>query len=201
MNAPAPSPTLWTRLRASFARAFPAAALFIVRLMLDSTDVRRAVLARLRMLECYARKLLFTEAATLPPPPAPRTINAAARHPRKRAERAIDLARPETWSTHFHLFLPRDRCARPTRRASATTKSTHLTAFRVALRIEALRRVLNAPLRHAQRLRRALDAQPKRARRFALRGPRRFVADAVDTRLTLDITSQMLIALTALDTS
>jgi len=201
MNTAAlPSTDLWTRLRASFARAFPSAALFIIRLMLECTDARRALLARLRMLECYVRKLLLTEAATLPPS-APRVVNNASRQRGSRSAPAIDLARPETWSTHFRLSLPRETGSRPRQRAPSTSKRVHFAAFRVALRIEALRRVLNAPLQLAQQLRRALDTRPNLARRYALRGPRRFVADTADKRLTLDITSAMLLALIELDTS
>lgn len=200
MNAAAPSTNLWTRLSASFARAFPTSALFVARLALECSDVRRAILARLRMLECYARKLLFIEAAKLPAP-APRAVNASARRHRKRREPAIDLARPETWSAHFHLSMPRGRRAPSRARASTSPRSLHLTAFRIALRIEALRRVLNAPSRAAERLNRALHARPKRARRYASRGPRRFVIDSADTRLTLDITAQTLTFFAPRDTS
>lgn len=200
MNAAAPSSNLWTRLAASFARAFPTTALFIARLALECSDVRRAILVRLRMLECYVRKLLLVEAAALPTP-TPRAINLRTRRFRARTERPIDLARPETWSTPFHLRLPRDRRPRRRSRVSALRKSVHLTAFRIALRIEALRRVLNAPSRYAQRLRRSLHARPDLVRRYGMRGPRRFVVDAADNRLTLDITGQALTAIACLDTS
>jgi hypothetical protein len=200
MNAAAPSTNLWTRLSASFARAFPTTALFVARMALECSDVRRAILARLRMLECYVRKLLFVEAAALPAP-TPHAINPSAHRHRIRSERAIDLARPETWSTHFPLRLPCDRRARTRNRASGPHTNAQLTAFRIALRIEALRRVLNAPSRYAMRLRRSLHRRPELVRRYALRGPRRYVADAADARLTLDITSQTLTAIACLDTS
>ena len=200
MNAAAPSSDLWTRLAASFARAFPTTALFVARLALECADVRRAILARLRMLECYVRKLLLVEAAALPLPP-PRAINPSAQRRRVHSERAVDLARPETWSTPFHLRLPRDRRPSTRSRVSAPRKSVQLTAFRIALRIEALRRVLNAPSQYAMRLRRSLHARPELVRRYGLRGPRRFVVDAADKRLTLDITGEALTAIACLDTS
>ena len=200
MNAAAPSPNLWTRLSASFARAFPTTALFIARLALECSDVRRAILARLRMLECYTRKLLLAEAAKLPPPEL-RAVNARSPGQRTRCEPAFDLAQPETWSTHFRLSLPRDRRVPTRRRSPAAHQNTQRSAFHIALRVEALRRVLNAPSRYAQRLRRALHTRANLTRRYALRGPRHFVIDATDTRLTLDITTQTLSAITALDTS
>lgn len=201
MNAAASSTNLWTRLRASFARAFPTTALFVARLALECSDVRRAILTRLRMLECYVRKLLLAEALALPAPAPPRTVNTRVRLRRPRVERAVYLARPETWSTHFHLSSPRDHQRRVRAGASRRPKKLHLTAFRIALRIEALRRALNAPSRHAERLRHSLHKRPTIARRYALRGPRRFVTDAADARLTLDITARALTAITAQDTS
>jgi len=200
MNAAAPSTDLWTRLSASFARAFPTTALFVARLALECSDVRRAILARLRMLECYARKLLFVEATKLPPP-LPRTVNRRMPRHRQRTEAAIDLARPETWSTHFHLALPRERRASRAGSKPTAPQSLQLTTFRIALRIEALRRVLNAPSHYATRLNRALHKRPLLARHYASRGPRRFVIDAADTRLTLDITAQTLTSFAPRDTS
>lgn len=200
MNAAVPSTNLWTRLRASFVRAFPTTALFVARLALECSDVRRAILVRLRMLECYVRKLLLVEAAALPASP-PRAVNRRAARPRQRTEASVDLARPETWSTRFPLRLPRDRRVRSQNRGPGPRTNAQLTAFRIALRIEALRRVLNAPSRYATRLRRSLYRRPALARRYALRGPRRFVSDAADVRITLDITSLALTAIASLDTS
>lgn len=199
-SSPSIASPLWDRLRGSFARAFPAAALFVARIALLSSDTRRAILVRLRMIECYVRKLLLVEAAALPPSPAPRA-RATTPPRRPRNHPATDLAKPETWPASFRLALPRERTTSPNRRGAKPTVNLYDSAFRLALRLEALRRVLNDPLPRARRLRRALHGEQHIIPRYALRSPRRFVADVADHRLTLDITSRILVAIAAFDSS
>lgn len=205
MNAASSSPVafpLWDRLRHSFARAFGATALFVARIAMLSSDSRRAILARLRMIECYLRKLLLVEASALPalPATAPRA-RAVAPRARRPSHPVTDFTKPETWSASFRLALPRSRDATPNRRGAAPSTNSYDNAFRIALRLEAVRRVLNDPTSHARRLRRTLIERPHDIRRYALRAPRRYVPDASDNGLTLDITSRVLVAIAAFDSS
>ena len=122
---------------------------------------------------------------------------------------AIEPARPETWSARFALALPRDPRVVQERRApriralwgdartppapppEPAPRRLHNDAFRVARRAEALRRMLNDPAPYARRLARARGVGVARSReiitRYALRAPRRFVGDARDPGLTIDI--------------
>ncbi len=121
--------------------------------------------------------------------------------------RAIDPANPETWSARFALAIPRDERAVQDRRAPriralwGATTTPHAPepaprqhtseAFRIARRAEALRRMLNDPTSHVQRLARSRRFGVARThetiRRYALSVPRRFVGDHYDPRLTVDI--------------
>jgi len=166
-----------------------------------SSDTRRALLAQLRMIECYTRKMLLVEAAASPAQPPARPPAKTSKRPTPGRAAPIALDKPETWPAYFRLALPPERKAWRIRCVGRRTTSTYDDAFRVALRIEALRRVLNDPASHAHRLRRALRANRQGMRRYALRSPRRYVADAADPRLTLDITSRVLLAIAAFDTS
>lgn len=153
------------------------------------------------MIECYVRKMLLVEATASPAPPRARPPAKTSKRPTPGRAAAIELDKPGTWPAYFRLALLPERKARRIGRAGRHTTSTYDDAFRVALRIEALRRVLNDPGSYAHRLRRAVRANRTVMRRYALRSPRRYVADAADPRLTLDITSRVLVAIAAFDTS
>jgi hypothetical protein len=128
------------------------------------------------------------------------------------ASRHLDPAHPETWSATFSLAPPRDPLAVPNARApriralwgetpseaSPTSNATprtrdggeENTALRLARRFEALRRVLENPQPHAQRLARLLARAVRRfpeiARRYWSAPARTGDYDKEDPRLSVD---------------
>jgi hypothetical protein len=124
---------LWDRLRATFARVIAAigAPAAIAVMTLTSRKARLDILRQLVMLENLVRKMLFADAAALPPPEAPRgpqlirvplrpglvIVNPPQRRRARRTPRQIDLTRPETWSAPFALAMPRDPRLVPDHRA------------------------------------------------------------------------------------
>jgi hypothetical protein len=121
---------------------------------------------------------------------------------------ACDPANPETWSACFALAIPRDSRAVEDRRApriralwgatpapppapERAPRPRNSDAFLIARRAEALRRMLNDPTPHVQRLARNRRIARSRdvIRRYALRAPRRFIGDRHDPLLTVHIFS------------
>lgn len=177
--------------------------------------MRTEMIRQIALVEIMARKLLLADAVDLiPSQRGPRLVevklNASGLYTcpqiRRRTPsrpRAIDPAKPETWPARFALALPRvhravqDRRAMLWRRALAPTppprRERQSSAFTIARRAEALRRMLENPAPYAQRLATARRIGVNRSReavtRYALRAPRRFVGDRTDPKLTLDIYS------------
>jgi hypothetical protein len=121
----------------------------------------------------------------------------------------LDPSRPETWPARFSFALPRDPLAVPEARAphvralwGATPtpppsparpkprSEEDTSALRLARRFEALRRVLENPIPHAERLARVLTRVVRRfpeiARRFFAAPARTNDFDREDHRLGLD---------------
>lgn len=182
---------------------------------------RTGITRQLRLVEILARKLLLAEAAALPqpapqrgarlvemqlaasglytPPPARRRSRAAP------TARPIDLSNPDTWRARFALAIPRDHRIVSDRNAprvrvfwkptpapnEPAPRDRAESAFTIARRAEALRRMLENPTPHVMRLARTRRIGVARSRetirRYALRAPRRFVGDRHDPKLTLDI--------------
>lgn len=176
---------------------------------------RHEIACWLARLECIVRKLLFAEAAALTAEPssakaAPRTAK-----PRTRARKPFDLTQPHTWPARFKLAPPRDPCAVPESRAPriralwgatplapapstrAPVQETH-KPLRLAIRAEALRRVLENPHPHALRLARLFHRLkrrfPEAAGRYALAAARPYAADPGDPRLMIDVLTVAMIA-------
>lgn len=123
--------------------------------------------------------------------------------------RAIDLNNPAAWHARFALAIPRDRRVvrdrdaprarafwdrAPTPMIEPAPRNHCTTAFTIARRAEALRRMLENPTPYVMRLARTRRIGVARSRetiqRYALRAPRRFVGDRRDPKLTLDIFMQ-----------
>lgn len=131
------------------------------------------------------------------------------RRTRTRASaRSIDFANPESWSARFSLAMPRDERAVQDRRApriralwgptitppappEPAPRQHSSEAFCIARRAEALRRMLDDPTPHVQRLARSRSFGVARTHdtisRYAFAASRRFVGDHHDPRLTIDI--------------
>jgi hypothetical protein len=126
--------------------------------------------------------------------------------------RVFDPSRPETWPACFSFALPRDPLAvpdarapriralwvpspppAPPQRAPRASNETD-TPFRLARRFEALRRVLENPLPHAQRLARLLARAVRRfpeiVQRCVLAPARTGDYDREDPRLGVDAITQ-----------
>jgi hypothetical protein len=120
----------------------------------------------------------------------------------------LDISRPETWRARFSLALPHNPRLVPNARAPRildpwgeyAPRSTPEHAprvikqeeapFRLAVRLEALRRVLENPMPHAQRLARMLAREVKRfpevVRRYVFAAARTNAYDPDDDRLGVD---------------
>lgn len=217
------APLLWERLRALFARVISVvgAPALIAALSL-APRIRINIVRQLALVEMLARKLLLAEAAALSAAHidnSPRLTELAlaasglyapreSRHAGTSSARAVDLAKPESWSARFALAIPRDprqvqdRFAPRIRtlwgktpppppaleRASGRHQSD---AFLVARRAEALRRMLHDPAPYAMRLTRTRGIGVARSRdairRYTFQMPRKFIADRYDPRLSIDI--------------
>ena len=188
-----------------FARALAPAPALLASVLLRSRDAFIVIVGRLRMLEALARKLLLAEASALGlfEAAAPSVVKPAPRRARAPTPVcAIDPDKPETWATHFSLRLPREPRARRRRRALlnrnfwTTPSPAHPSALNIALRAEALRRVLNDPAPYARRLARLLTharvRAPRIVTRCALFTPRRYVADPQDPLISFDIVANVL---------
>jgi hypothetical protein len=123
----------------------------------------------------------------------------------KARARAFDAAKPETWRVRFALKPPRDPrlCKqRPRIRAlwgdyieppkppPRTSHSKTPPALRLAMRFEAVRRVLANPTRHVSRLARLMLQLCRRdshaPMRYATDSARPHWSDAVDPRLIVE---------------
>lgn len=215
-DAADPSPfitPLWERARAMLARVLAVfgGSAAIAAIALLTPRLRRDIVARIAPLEHVVRKLLFVEAAKYahlaatgaPRRGFPHASDAAARP-------ALDLSQPETWPARFALAPPRDpllvpdaraprirsfepfpvirppRESRRTRRAQAPAQP----AFKLARRLEALRRVLSKPAPHARRLARHFARvrrrYPEAPSRYAAAPSRTGAYDPDDPRLGLE---------------
>jgi|GEM_PF-1008701 len=219
---------LWTRTRASFARAIAAvgAPVVIAAIQLLTRKLRHVIIERLCPLENIVRKLLLAEAAELrraalaqagrspgvsvvellqPPPASAQSAASSAR-----AASRPDLSHPETWRVRFSFAAPRDRrrvpdsCAprmrslwgpsppppAPEPESRPRHRNNEDSPFRLARRFEALRRVLDNPLPHAERLARVLARAVRRfpeiVRRFVMAPARSNGWDRDDPRLAVD---------------
>lgn len=149
----------------------------------------------------------WTKGSALPAQCTPSRAGADAR-PRS-ARASLDRSRPETWPARFSFALPRNPRLVPNARAprirapwdEETPPSpapertprgqTQSTPFRLACRLEALRRVLENPRPHAERLARMLVREVRRytevVQRYALAPLRSTDYDTEDERLGIDI--------------
>lgn len=217
-SAPLAAAPLWARVRAAFARAVAAigAPAAIAALGLLSRALRRSIANRIALLEHIVRKLLLAEAGRLEVHPSSfRTRESAIRNPGASSRllaaarsAKLDLARSETWPARFALAPPRDPRAVPEANApriralwdaptnTQTQPSTKRApraesdAFRLARRLEALRRVLDDPQPHAARLAHLLlrlrRRYPEVALRFAMATARTSAFDADDPGLGVE---------------
>lgn len=194
-----PTPQLWQRLRALFARVIAAigAPALIAAL---APRMRAGITAQLALVEILARKLLLAEVAALASTPqrGPRLIETtlkasglytfrSSRDARASSvHRNTDKNNSESWSVRFALAIPRDpravadRCA-PRIRALFGTAPAHsraiertphhrnTNAFLVARRIEALRSMLRDPTPYVLRLARARRIGVSRSREIIQR--------------------------------
>jgi hypothetical protein len=104
-SAPTPIAELWRTARAWFAEALDIfGGAYTIRLTF-SASARRTIARQLKALETLAMKLLVIEAATLSLPARAQSPRAA-RSAQRRAIRATDPARPETWRVTFRLQIP-----------------------------------------------------------------------------------------------
>lgn len=209
--------SLWRRLRAMFARAAGVIGRPQTLALIETLTRKRRheIACWLARLECIARKLLFAEAATVTLPPEITQAAARGAKPRSRARKPFDPAQPNTWPARFRLAPPRDpRLVREdyapriralwgaTPTAPASAERAHAQAIpkplHLAMRVEALRRMLENPQPHALRLARALRRLsrrfPEAASRYAIATARPHAADPGDPRLIVEV---LAIAITA----
>jgi len=211
----------WRRLKAMFARASDVIGAPEALALLQALTRRRCheIACWVARLECIARKLIFAEAAHLDH----KTLQVGARASgpprvsaaRAKCPRALDPAQPQTWPARFKLAPPRDPFTVPERRAPriralwgptppAPSRAVSAPAqptpapLRLAIRIEALRRVLENPHPHAQRLarlfRRISRRFPEAAGRYAIATARPHASDPGDPRLIIDALGLAIIA-------
>lgn len=218
VDGPSSTSPLWRRARAMFERAQKAvgAPASIAAITDFSTHLRRCVLTWLALMEHVVRKLLFADAARLGAVPGAVLaregwVNSEDRSP----PRAPDPSNPAGWRACFRLAPPRDHnlvpagCGPRIRSlapdaplwrseackavASAAAEASPL-AFRLARRLEALRRVLADPAPHARRLARLLHRLRRRHPEIFLRyasAPARTAGyDPEDPRFGLECLSQ-----------
>lgn len=203
----------WRRLKAMFARASDVIGAPEALALLNALTLKRRheIACWIARIECIARELIFAQAAHLDHKCL--QVGARASGPprvsvaRSEPPRAFDPAQPQTWPARFKLAPPRDPLAVPESRAPrvralwgptppapsraerAPSTSTP-TPLRLAIRIEALRRVLDNPHPHALRLarlfRRLSRRFPEAAGRYAIATARPHAIDPGDPRLIID---------------
>lgn len=137
---------------------------------------------------------------------APQPAPSLAPSPRAPQARAFDPNQPHTWPARFKLAAPKDPKACPESRAPRVRAlwgessappprkpprgERTPTPWRLALRLEALRRVLADPAPYARRLARLLPRlRAAFAERYALATAPRFCIDHDDSQLIIDALS------------
>jgi hypothetical protein len=168
---------------------------------------RRHLLEWLAPLETLARKLLLIEASKLTGALPPLSACKRSRGECRGEAEAPDLNHPASWRAPFYMPIPvDDRGAVPESRAPRIrllgpswpprpaftpppqpaprprTERTPPSTWRIARRVEALRRLIENPAPHARRLARRLSRIPRharaeRARRIASASPSRHARD------------------------
>ena len=216
-------PELWARTRAMFTRAIAAVGPLpqLAAIIQLTPSLRRGAVRWIALLEHIVRKLLLAEASKLPAAPAfvPQQKSApcdSSAHS-KAPPRAIDTSRPESWPARFSFSLPRDERAVPESCApriralwgnsppppppqpqSSRVADPERGGFRLARRLEALRRVLKDPLPYAQRLakimRRAVRAFPQIVHRYVCASARTNFYDPQDPKLRFEVFDPVLSA-------
>jgi hypothetical protein len=217
---PATQATLWKRARSMCVRAIaeigePAA--LAVRNGL-SRATKHEIAGWLARLESIVRKLLLALAtALLSEAPLRVEVGARAsgaqraRGPRSslQTSKTLDLSAPRTWRARFALAPPHDPHSVPESRAPriralwgptppappppTEPRARQLTepALRFAIRLEALKRVLENPIPYAERLARIftrlLRRYPEAAHRYAVAPARPHAFDEGDPRLIIDV--------------
>ena len=226
-----PDDPLWTRVRAMFARAMVALG-GIVAVAAHATlprKLRRQVIDWLCPLEHIVRKLLLAQALREPAPKAAKpafTLPVASTTlptPQRASKsvRSCDLTRPESWTVRFSFSPPRDPRAVPERFAPRirdvwgptppppppppVRAATEHTPLHLARRFEALRRVLENPLPHAQKLARLIariaPRFPQFVQRYVFAPARSNGYDPRDWLLGVDAMGAAFCAAAACDTS
>jgi hypothetical protein len=186
--------------------------------------LRRAIVGWLAPLERIVRALLLAQAGAIARAEPSSMRDAAARaanvppracgSPSASSAPARDREAPETWPARFALSPPRDPRRVPDARApriralwgpppppppppptrAPRPRSEADGAFRLALRLEAVRRVLADPAPHALRLARliarAVRRFPEIAARYLFAHGRAGGCDAEDPRLIVDVLAQ-----------
>jgi hypothetical protein len=224
MSASLATDPLWSRARTSFSRALavcgePAA---IAAISCLTRKLRAHIVRWIAPLENIVRKLLLVEAAQLL---GPRTSSSArapqgALVPKPCAQTpAIDRAAPHTWSATFALAPPADPHLVPEHQAPrirslapdppfVAVSTAHErrpamhhpfdAAYRLARRVEALRRVLADPSPHARRLARLLQGLRRRfpgvVMRYAMSSAHAVGWDPDDPKLAISATSAAITA-------
>lgn len=214
-------PELWTRTHAMFTRAIAAIGPLpqLAAIAQLTPSFRRSAVRWIALLEHIVRKLLLAEAAKLPVTPfavsQPSSALGGSRARSNAPPRTIETSHPEVWSARFSFSLPRDERAVPESRAPRIRAlwgnsspspppqarlprvvDPERGGFRLARRLEALRRVLKDPLPYAQRLarimRRVVRAFPQVVHRYAYTGAPTGFYDPHDPRLSLDALSPVI---------
>lgn len=147
-------------------RLFGAPASLMRKRRIDSAT-RAALLAWLRPLEAFARRLLLIEAASQPPPNAPRFTP---KQPYLKAGCGRGGFADEDstrWSVSFKTFPAAPRAARKSKRKRAARNSEFMSSAALAERLEAIMRLAENPDPAIRRVARRLRANRGEAKRLA----------------------------------
>lgn len=202
---PAPNANLWLRTRTMLVRAgdeIGAARTLVLETLTNAR--RRRVASFIALIETIIRKLLFAEAAALLAAAPAGAARPAPLKARKQAQLpnagrpAFDPTRSETWRVRFALKPPRDPSrsenVQPAQPKPPRARRKLMPApQRLAMRLEALRRVLADPAPHARRLARIFPRlcrrYPGAAMRYALATAYPHRSDDGDPRLIVEAMS------------
>lgn len=215
-------PQLWARVRGAYQRASadlggPAG---IAAMGALTRRLRRRIVHWIGLLEHLARKLIFAEAARLAPGAS--AARKACAPCAARGAREIDLSAPHTWPARFSFAIPRDpqlaapdaapriralwgQATPPAQPLAEKPRARGESAFLLARRFEALRRVIENPHPHALRLARLMPRLlrrfPRAAHHIAMQPQNAGGYDPADPRLGIDCCSRALEAQPAFNTS